>query len=148
MKNIMYGGLIFIMSFVTAVSVFTQESQKKNPSGTKPTVVSTGLALYWKTLTPEEKNTFLMGYLTSHYDILTAVDDMYPKTDQTIELSQDIREIIHYLDISSYEKREEFITFIDIYYRRNIHKASQFEDALRYAYRMGKATQRDSVETQ
>lgn len=135
---------IVLLGFVPVMGQSKAAGQKPSASNTE--VVSTGMAIYWKAMSQEEKNTFLTGYLTSHYEIVKKTESSRASHSKEIrELREELRKTISYLKVSSYEDRQAFIQLIDRFYRRNLHKGSDFEDALAYAYRMLPSQQQSSA---
>ncbi|MBS1270926.1 MAG: hypothetical protein MAGBODY4_00054 [Candidatus Marinimicrobia bacterium] len=115
----------------------------------RPKLISTGIALYWKTMSTEEKNTFLTGYLMSHYDVLRKFDKSIESANNNIgEIKSNLEQTVAYFRINSYDERQRFIELIDQYYKRKIHASGSFADALRYAHRILQYEMSDSTQTQ
>ncbi|MFQ6605645.1 MAG: hypothetical protein ACE5D8_08855 [Fidelibacterota bacterium] len=125
MKNIMF--LLLLLSwFVPA--------QDPKPVAGSPIVI------YWKTLTPEEKEVFLFSYLTQVYDTYTAMKKELGYNEVTQWYYQHKAELVFgVFEPLETAKMSELVGWIDEYYRHDEFMDKPFNDALDFAFRFQEA---------
>ncbi len=110
------------------------------PAQEPKTAIGSPIVVYWKTLTPEEKEVFLFSYLTQVYDTYTAMKKELGYNEVTrwyydhkAELVFGVFEQLETAQIS------ELVGWIDEYYRHDEFMDKPFNDALDFAFRFQEA---------
>lgn len=114
---------LFTICFLISSSIFAQKDYSP-------------IVIYWKTLTPIEKEIYLFSYLTQVYDTHTSlIKDRGKGEELTMwyfnnraEKAYNILELLKTVDTS------KFIEWIDEYYRHEEYRDQPFYEALNYAY--------------
>ena len=126
-------------------------AQSNDPSQAKsqPSVISTGMALYWHTLSSGEKNAYLTGYFMSHYEVLRKFEQLKsPGNDHVENITSEMKQTVAYFKINSYDERQRIIELIDQYYKRKARSSNSFANALQNAHRILQYEKSHSVPAQ
>lgn len=122
--------VLIILSFV----VFTGAQTPELETDLSPVVV------YWKTLTPGEKEIFLFSYLTQVYETHTAMKKQLGYNDVTTWYFNNIAELVYGVFDSMQEvKLQEFVGWIDQFYSHEDFMNRPFYEALEFAFRYQQA---------
>ena len=118
--------VLIILSFV----IFTGAQTPELETDLSPVVV------YWKTLTPGEKEIFLFSYLTQVYETHTAMKKQLGYNDVTTWYFNNIAELVYGVFDSMQEvKLQEFVGWIDQFYSHEDFMNRPFYEALEFAFR-------------
>ena len=122
--------VLIILSFV----VFTGAQTPELETDLSPVVV------YWKTLTPGEKEIFLFSYLTQVYETHTAMKKQLGYNDVTTWYYNNIAELVYgVFDSMQKVKMQEFVGWIDQFYSHEDFMNRPFYEALEFAFRYQQA---------
>jgi hypothetical protein len=123
----------FLLALFTFLTVLPAQQEVKKPT---PTVIS----VYWKTLSPEEKEVFLFSYLTQVYDTHQQLIKDLGYGELTTWYYDHKAELVYGIfDEIGQDKMQEFIGWIDEYYRHPEFLDRPFDEALAFAYRFQQA---------
>jgi hypothetical protein len=122
---------LLLAVFILALSLSGQERETPPPS---PIVV------YWKTLTPGEKEIFLFSYLTQVYDTYEGLKRELGYGKLTTWYFDHRADMVFGI-FDQLEKTEltEFVKWIDEYYRHEEFMDRPFYEALEFAFRFQQA---------
>ncbi|NQU27048.1 MAG: hypothetical protein HQ528_02030 [Candidatus Marinimicrobia bacterium] len=122
--------VLIILCFI----VFTGAQTPELETDLSPVVV------YWKTLTPGEKEIFLFSYLTQVYETHTAMKKQLGYNDVTTWYYNNIAELVYGVFDSMQEvKMQEFVGWIDQFYSHEDFMNRPFYEALEFAFRYQQA---------
>ncbi len=115
---------------ILSLIVFTGAQTPELETDLSPVVV------YWKTLTPGEKEIFLFSYLTQVYETHTAMKKQLGYNDVTTWYYNNIAELVYgVFDSIQKVKMQEFVGWIDQFYSHEDFMNRPFYEALEFAFR-------------
>ncbi|MFH1852800.1 MAG: hypothetical protein ABIA75_10675 [Candidatus Neomarinimicrobiota bacterium] len=122
--------IICLLSLVVLVSA--QEPQPEN--NRSPVVV------YWKTLTPAEKEIFLFSYLTQVYETHSNMKKQLGYNEVTTWYYNNLAELVYgVFDSLESTNIKEFVGWIDQFYNHQDFMDRPFYEALEFAFRYQQA---------
>lgn len=109
------------------------QEKKKDPA-------PNAIAVYWKILEPKEKEIFLFSYLTQVYDTHQQMIKDMGYSEVTTWYYDNKAELIYGIfDHINQSGMQEYIGWIDEYYRHEEFSGNSFDDALSFAFRFHQA---------
>lgn len=110
------------------------------PAQEKKTPVPNAISVYWKTLSPGEKEIFLFSYLTQVFDTHQKLIKDRGYGELTTWYYDNKAELIYGIfDHIAQDEMQAYIGWIDEYYSNKEFSGHSFDDALSFAYRFHKA---------
>ncbi len=98
------------------------------------------VVIYWKTLTPGEKEIFLFSYLTQVYETHSAMKKQLGYNDVTSWYYNNMAELVYGVFDSIQEvEMSEFVGWIDQFYTHEDFMNRPFYEALEFAFRYQQA---------
>lgn len=99
------------------------------------------IVIYWKTLSQSEKEVFLFSYMTQVYDTYSGLKNELGYNDLTTWYYKNRAEdVFAVFDKLEAEGTQEFVKWIDEFYRHEEYYNYPFNEALRFAFRFHNAT--------
>ena len=110
------------------------------PAQEKPEPVPNAISVYWKTLTPGEKEIFLFSYLTQVFDTHQKLVKDQGYGELTTWYYDNKAELVYGIfDHIGQDEMSAYIEWIDEYYSQKEFSGHPFDDALSFAYRFHQA---------
>jgi len=123
----------FILTLLCTMLLLPAQEKKKDPA-------PNAIAVYWKTLEPNEKEIFLFSYLTQVYDTHQKMIKDLGYGEVTTWYYDNRAELIYGIfDQVDQTGLQEFIGWVDEYYRNEEFAGNSFDDALSFAFRFQQA---------
>ncbi|MBT3478437.1 MAG: hypothetical protein HOA15_06475 [Candidatus Marinimicrobia bacterium] len=123
----------FVLTLICTLMLLPAQEKKKDP-------VPNAIAVYWKTLEPNEKEIFLFSYLTQVYDTHQGMIKDLGYGDVTSWYYDNKAELIYGIfDQVNQSGMQEFIGWIDEYFTHEEFTGNSFDDALSFAFRFQQA---------
>ena len=123
----------FVLTILCTLSLILAQEKKVDPA-------PNAIAVYWKTLDPPEKEIFLFSYLTQVYDTHQEMINNLGYGEVTTWYFDHKAELVYGIfDQIDQSGMQEFIGWIDEYYRNQEFSGNAFDDALSFAFRFQQA---------
>ena len=123
----------FVLTLICTLMLLPAQEEKKDP-------MPNAISVYWKTLEPKEKEIFLFSYLTQVYDTHQEMIKDLGYGEITTWYYDNKAELVYGIfDQVDLIGMQEFIGWIDEYYRHEEFAGNSFDDALSFAFRFQQA---------
>ena len=123
----------FVLTILCTLSFILAQEKKVDPA-------PNAIAVYWKTLEPREKEIFLFSYLTQVFDTHQEMIKNLGYGEVTTWYFDHKAELVYGIfDQIDQSGMQEFIGWIDEYYRHQEFSGNAFDDALSFSFRFQQA---------
>ena len=123
----------FVLTLICTLMLLPAQEKKKDP-------MPNAISVYWKTLEPKEKEIFLFSYLTQVYDTHQEMIKDLGYGEITTWYYDNKAELVYGIfDQVDLIGMQEFIGWIDEYYRHEEFAGNSFDDALSFTFRFQQA---------